>query len=250
MKKETVYLGKNAIGTKRGNIKILDCSKEHVYSCECLICGKKFKTFRNHIIDYAEFGCYECSAPEIQGRIEKKKKDYHEALKKKYIGTTVNNLKILDVIYKKQKKKNLYFFKLECTCGNIFEARKGPVLRGEILSCGHDRAKNLQKGKDKLREFNIDGTQILSLGKRKINKNSTTGIVGVSQIKSGRKIGKYRAYINFRRKQYFLGEYEDIEDAKIAREVAEKEIHGEFLEWYAKEYPDKWEKIKEKAIRD
>lgn len=35
-------------------------------------------------------------------------------------------------------------------------------------------------------------------------------------------------------------------DAGRARETAEKELYGDFLEWYAKEYPKEWKRIQEK----
>lgn len=59
-------------------------------------------------------------------------------------------------------------------------------------------------------------------------------------------LGKYRAYINFKRKQYYLGLYEKIEDAVFARKQAEKHVYGEFLDWYASEHPEEWEKINKK----
>lgn len=40
--------------------------------------------------------------------------------------------------------------------------------------------------------------------------------------------------------------YDKIEDAKAAREKAEKEIFGPFLEWYAENYPEQWEKTQKK----
>ena len=101
--------------------------------------------------------------------------------------------------------------------------------------------KNLAKGHEILKIASVGGTSITAIdGRRKINKNSSTGYNGISYMP---KIGKYRAYINFQRKQYTLGLHEKIEDAILARKCAEKEIYGNFLGWYANEYPEKWEKL-------
>ena len=53
---------------------------------------------------------------------------------------------------------------------------------------------------------------------RKRNKNSGTGITGVSAYHNGR----YRAYITVDRKQISLGCYDDISDAIAARKAAEQ----------------------------
>lgn len=61
------------------------------------------------------------------------------------------------------------------------------------------------------------------------------------------KYGKYRAYINFQRKQYYLGLYEKIDDALKARKSAEENIYGNFLKWYQDTYPEEWKRIKMKT---
>lgn len=60
------------------------------------------------------------------------------------------------------------------------------------------------------------------------------------------KYGKYRAYVNFKRKQYYLGLYEKIDDALKARKSAEENIYGN-LKWYQDTYPEEWKKIKMKT---
>lgn len=51
------------------------------------------------------------------------------------------------------------------------------------------------------------------------------------------------AYIYFRGKRYHLGCYLDINDAIKVRELAEKKIFGDFLNWYAETYPEKYRKF-------
>ncbi len=61
---------------------------------------------------------------------------------------------------------------------------------------------------------------------RKIPKTNTSGVKGVSFHKP---TGKWRADIRFRGKQYFLGLFFTINEAKEAWDEAATELHGEFV---------------------
>lgn len=74
----------------------------------------------------------------------------------------------------------------------------------------------------------IDGTNIKNLT-AKTPKNNTSGIKGVSWNKERK---KWVAQIGFKGKNYNLGRYCSIEEAKDIRKVAENELFGNFLEWY------------------
>ena len=82
---------------------------------------------------------------------------------------------------------------------------------------------------------------------RKPGKNNTSGRVGVYFNKNR---NKWTAHIKFQGKYYFLGNYDKFEDACKARDIAEKEIHGEFLKWYISRHPDRKEKILKKHNLD
>ena len=56
------------------------------------------------------------------------------------------------------------------------------------------------------------------------------------------------AYISFRKKRYYLGRYQNIEDAVKARKRGE-EMHDEFLEWYYREYPKQEKESVDKNTR-
>ena len=87
-----------------------------------------------------------------------------------------------------------------------------------------------------------DGSSLVSVKSRMsgaTNRNSTTGANGVSRLADGR----YRAYINFRRKQVFLGKFLSLEDAIAARKAAEQLIYGEYLDQHAG-----WEEDLKEAI--
>lgn len=55
-------------------------------------------------------------------------------------------------------------------------------------------------------------------------------IKDVSQMKSG----KYRAYINLKRKQHHLGVFDTLEEAEKARKEAEKELYKPVIKRYKK----------------
>lgn len=67
------------------------------------------------------------------------------------------------------------------------------------------------------------GTSVKSFQNNRLAKNNKSGVRGVSQTKSG----KFAAYIRFQGKLKYLGTFPSLEDAKIAREEALKELQPE-----------------------
>ena len=61
---------------------------------------------------------------------------------------------------------------------------------------------------------------------RLLNKNSTSGIKGVSFLKNR---NKWECYIKINYKKINLGLFSNIEDAKLARQLKASELFGEFL---------------------
>ncbi len=73
----------------------------------------------------------------------------------------------------------------------------------------------------------VDGTALDAIKPdRKVNKNSRTGVRGVSLMQDGR----YRATITLRRKQYDLGIYDTVQLADAARKEAEERLYRPILE--------------------
>lgn len=66
-------------------------------------------------------------------------------------------------------------------------------------------------------------TSVKSFQNNKVSKNNKTGVRGVSKNKNG----KFTAYIRFQGKLIHLGTFPSLEDAKIAREDAMKELQPE-----------------------
>ena len=77
-------------------------------------------------------------------------------------------------------------------------------------------------------DTNVHLVQSALNGKR--SKNNTSGIRGVTFSN-----GRYIATITFRKQHYYLGRYERIEEAALARKKAEEVLYGEWLEHYAKD---------------
>lgn len=137
----------------------------------------------------------------------------------------------------------------ECKCHNCnkicYVSHAAMTQRGRE-SCGcyahiqqsENGKKNFEKS---IGKGIIDGTNVLNLINDKPYKTSKTGIRGVSL-----QHGRYVAKITFKGETYYLGRFMYLEDAEKVRKKAEKEIFGNFLEWYAKELPEQWERLKKK----
>ena len=69
-----------------------------------------------------------------------------------------------------------------------------------------------------------------ALKSKKVPTDNTTGYKGVYLIR-----GKYVAKIVFQKKQYFLGTYENIEDAAEARREAEEVLFDGSAKHYRKQ---------------
>lgn len=228
------------IGETYGYIKVLSLTDRsyRTYNCRCLKCGAISTLNGSAVYSFAETGCAQCrrAAPMNKKAIKYIGHRFGHLLVKEYAGLKIN-----------QTPRKSYRYPsmiCECDCGFIGEYPLKRLLDGGACSCKGCSEKNLESGRIFLRETAANGTVPISLStQRKINKNNASGVRGVSYLKS---TGKYRAYINFRRKQYHLGCYDKLEDATEARKLAEKKIYGNFFDWYQTEYPEQWDKIKDR----
>lgn len=221
------------IGQTFGEIKIYGRNKEKGYDCKCLMCGKNFTANHQTIMKCQEWGCQECSKAPLKKIATAKKL---AILKSEYIGTVINGCEIKDLynVPSTKKEKSKTWCTALCPCGTIFNTRFSAVKSGSIKTCGHDRDKNLKEGHDLIKKASVNGTNIIAINRKSLNRNNTSGYTGVSLLPSG----KARAYISFQRRQYSLGVYSTPEEAHQAYLRAKKEIHGGFIEWYKKEFPD------------
>lgn len=114
-----------------------------------------------------------------------------------------------------------------CDCGNEVDVSYNNLLYGNLKSCGCRKKEHDQALGDLLTR--VDGTSMDILKSKKISKNNTTGVKGVYFIRN-----KYVAKIVFQKKAYYLGNYDNIEEAAAARKCAEEAICDTAVEFYEK----------------
>ena len=125
------------------------------------------------------------------------------------------------------KRNGYHYWKCLCDCGNETVVVQTSLLRGHTSSCGC-----LGKSMKDRRTF-VDGTcvEILrsALLKGTIPQNNSSGVRGVYWQK---KQQRWIAQIMFKGKMIYLGSYNTIGEAAIARKRGEQKYFGEFLEEY------------------
>lgn len=136
----------------------------------------------------------------------------------------------------KTEKSGSILWRCRCDCGNEVDVSVSSLNNGNNKSCGCLKKEYQKLVHDRLHL--IDGTCVEWLDGRKSRSDNTSGFRGVFRKKNG----KYSASIGFKKKIYYIGTFEEYNDAVEARLRAEKMIHDGFVE--AHEY---W---LERAARD
>ena len=114
----------------------------------------------------------------------------------------------------------------QCDCGRETVIRTNHLRSGGNRSCGcSGGSRNARKSLTY-----VDGTCVEMLRFRKVQKNNTSGVCGVTWSLRGR---VWRATICFKGKSYYLGGYQKFEDAVKARKQAEADLYDKFLHEYA-----------------
>lgn len=137
---------------------------------------------------------------------------------------------ILDILEYAGKWNGMHRWKCQCDCGNETIVGQTSLQNGHTKSCGC-----LQKTQVIENLKLVDGTSVTRLEARRhrLIASNTSGYNGVYRNK---KTGKWIAQITFKKKTYYLGSFEKIEDAIRARKHGE-EIYDDFLESYYEEHP-------------
>jgi len=145
-------------------------------------------------------------------------------------GKKFNRLTAL-YISKRNDPKDGVIWHCRCDCGNEVDVPYNSLVFCNQKSCGCQKKEHDQK----LQTFltHVAGTSVDMLKSKKVPTDNTTGYKGVYLIR-----GKYVAKIVFQKKQYFLGTYENIEDAAEARKEAEEVLFDGVAEHY-----QKWKEI-------
>jgi len=223
------------IGGKFSNLEVVefiglkqvtkDSKKTELYKCKC-ICGNYIDVARSDLGERVRScGCLD------------RNKDIRRPHKPIPAGTEFGRLTVLNVADKTSNGRYLYLCKCNCEEGNEVLVRSDNLKSGDTKSCGClYRETFYLHGERLLREGHFANTSIYLIKSKRINKNNTSGVRGVTFLK---KEQKWRAAIGFKNKNYYLGRYEKLEDAAKARKEAEERIYGGFLEWYYEQFPEK-----------
>lgn len=136
----------------------------------------------------------------------------------------------LMVLGQGEEKNGMRYWRCRCACGAENTVRQTNLTSGHTKSCGC-----LQKEAYKTNLRLIDGTSVtlLEANRRRRISTNTSGHTGV--YPHG-KSGKWIAQITFKGKTYYLGIFDELEDAVKARKRGEK-MYADFLSWYYSEYP-------------
>ena len=123
------------------------------------------------------------------------------------------------------KENGFHVWHCRCDCGKEVDVRQSNLQNGWTRSCGcqRDPQKNLHY---------TDGTCLEMLRPDLMYKTNTSGVRGVY---FSSKRNKWIAQIMFKQKCYYLGGYDNIEDAAKVRSEAEEKLFGDFLKWYKEE---------------
>ena len=216
-KAETVSVLRDLTGRRFGRLVCLeptnqrDSSGAVMWRCQC-DCGKECLAVSKKLRQGAKKSCGCLRAQEI----------------KEYIGKQFGELVVVDYA---GRTGGMHRWKCRCSCGRETIVGQTLLQSGKTKSCGH-----LQKTVIRENLKLCDGTSVtmLQASKKHRIKSNTSGYTGVYQNK---KTGCWIAQITFKGNTYYLGSYENIQDAVQARKRGE-EMHNEFLDQY-QDHPDK-----------
>lgn len=207
------------VGKIYGDLEALDCKREngraYLY-CKCLLCGDK----KWILAQWAAKGrgC-NCERPhpkalDIAGKMSGRL-------------TAVRNSG-------KRNRQNEIMWECECECGNTCLVSTNDFLSKGVRSCGCLRTEfRSQNGKAVMRAIldknQKEGTRLDMISSKKPLHGNKSGVRGVRWDAARQ---KWYAGLILRGKTYYLGRYDNLEDAKKARERAEEELYGPILEKY------------------
>lgn len=211
----------------------------YYYTCRCQKCGVVKDVYKSSLVLGKSSMCPSCASSKPHPGLTASRM---KAAQERYLGQTINGWKVLQILPASKKGEGLLCRVVCPVCGKETTTRVGrlPHIK-RCAACNHD----IKKKVDAIHSTAwADGSSLAAVKSRMngaTNRNSATGANGVSRLPDGR----YRAYINFKRKQFRLGNFSTLEDAAAARKAAERLIYGEYLEQH-----EGWEEDLKEAIAD
>ena len=193
-------------GQRFGRLTVLSYAGNQKWNCKC-DCGKETVVFTSNLTRNHTTSCGCARGTGI-------------------IGRAVGDITVIEHI-----SGNKYRCKCKCgkDCIRIYES----IVQSKTMCC--DECAKERKTQALLESDTfVAGTQPSKLHSKPTKANKS-GVVGVNWDKSR---GKWQAGIRFKGHKYNLGRFDSIEEAAEIRAIAEKELFGNFLEWYS-EYKQK-----------
>lgn len=150
-----------------------------------------------------------------------------------------------------ERTGNSIVWECQCDCGNSCQAAATHLRKGETRSCGclasEHGIKAIQVAKAVRDTYFTDNTDLMSIASDQLIKTNTSGYTGISLDRS---VGLWKATIVFKGRKYYLGSAHTPEELVDVRTEAKKRIHGDFLEWYRQEYPERYDKLFNKKPKE
>lgn len=127
-------------------------------------------------------------------------------------------------------KRTTPMWECKCECGTITYKATDTLTNPETSMCA-DCATKYAASKAREAAGFVDGTQLSKIRNMTPNAANTSGYRGVYYES---RFDRWRAEIRFQRKRYYLGVYKNKDDAIKARQRAEEDMYGTFLDTYAR----------------
>jgi len=144
---------------------------------------------------------------------------HFKGYKKDLTGKTYGRLTVL---YPTNKKSgdNLYWH-CKCSCGKETDVLRNNLVQGTTRSCGClNQEQYIRNFRETWEERRKTGTSMINQ-REQLSKNNRTGVKGVSPYYSKGVFLGYRAYITYKRKQYYGGIFPTIKETAAARKKLE-----------------------------
>ena len=120
-----------------------------------------------------------------------------------------------------------------CDCGNTAFYSVNELNTGNVRSCGCLYRDTRTDGTKNRNDF-IDNTNIsILVAAKKPRADNTSGVTGVYLNKDN----KWIAYLSYKKKRYYLGTFNEKNDAVKARRRAEETFHNPMIEEHWNELP-------------
>lgn len=128
-------------------------------------------------------------------------------------------------------KRTTPMWECRCECGGITYKATDTLTNPDISMC--QRCAELYAAKSARANAGfVENTQLAKIRDMTPSAANTSGYRGIYYDS---KFDRWRAEIRFQRKRYYLGTYKNKEDAIKARQRAEEDLYGAFLEKYENE---------------